>query len=212
MGESVNACHFQVACCGRSSNVGRRWIPERQRRVHRDAEHARSGGEADFVWQLHAAADGVYQVLHALRRPVQTSADPVSGRSGPSDRRALGRPEPGQKTVNGFIVPEPNTEGVLAEKWLINPASGDCNDYAVSKRFELLKRGWPARALLLSEVRTAWGEGHLVLIVRTSVGDLVLDNLTPQIRPWTRAPYHWVRMQTPNNPNFWASLGSRSSV
>jgi predicted transglutaminase-like cysteine proteinase len=114
------------------------------------------------------------------------------------------------KTVNGFIVPEPNTEGVMAEKWLINPASGDCNDYAVSKRYELLKRGWPARALLLSEVRTSWGEGHLVLVVRTSAGDLVLDNLTPQIRPWTRAPYQWVRMQTPKNPNFWASLGTRS--
>jgi len=114
------------------------------------------------------------------------------------------------KTVNASIVPEPNTEGLAGEKWIINPASGDCNDYAVSKRFELLKRGWPARTLLLSEVKTSWGEGHLILVVRTSVGDVVLDNLTPQIRPWTSAPYQWVRMQTPKNPNFWASLGSRS--
>jgi predicted transglutaminase-like cysteine proteinase len=114
------------------------------------------------------------------------------------------------KSVNTAIVPEPNTEGLAGEKWLINPSSGDCNDYAVSKRFELLKRGWPARALLLSEVKTSWGEGHLILVVRTSAGDLVLDNLTPQIRPWTRAPYRWVRMQTPKNPNFWASLGNRS--
>jgi predicted transglutaminase-like cysteine proteinase len=114
------------------------------------------------------------------------------------------------KTVNAAIVPEPNLEGLAGEKWLINPASGDCNDYAVSKRFELLKRGWPARALLLSEVKTEWGEGHLILVVRTSVGDLVLDNLTPQIRPWTRAPYRWVRMQTPKNPNYWASIAGRS--
>ena len=114
------------------------------------------------------------------------------------------------KIVNTTIVPEPNTEGLAGEKWLINPAGGDCNDYAVSKRFELLKRGWPARALLLSEVVTNWGEHHLILVVRTSVGDLVLDNLTPQIRSWTRAPYRWVRMQTSKNPNFWASLGSRS--
>ena len=69
------------------------------------------------------------------------------------------------KTVNAAIVPEPSTEGLAGEKWLINPASGDCNDYEVSKRFELLKRGWPARALLLSEVKTAWGEGHLILVV-----------------------------------------------
>jgi len=114
------------------------------------------------------------------------------------------------KSVNASLVPEPNTAGLAGEKWLVNPSRGDCNDYAVSKRAELLKRGWPARALLLSEVVTAWGEGHLILVVRTSVGDLVLDNLTPQIRPWTRAPYRWVRMQTPKNPNFWASLASRS--
>lgn len=114
-------------------------------------------------------------------------------------------------TVNNAIAPEPNTEGLMAEKWIINPASGDCNDYAVSKRFELLKRGWPARALLLSEVKTASGEGHLILVVRTSMGDFVLDNLTPQIRPWSRAPYRWVRIQTPKNPNYWASLGSRSA-
>lgn len=116
------------------------------------------------------------------------------------------------QTVNGSITPEANTEGLAGEKWIINPASGDCNDYAVSKRFELLKRGWPARALLLSEVVTSWGEHHLILVVRTSAGDLVLDNLTPQIRPWTRAPYHWVRMQTPKNPNFWALLGGSRNV
>jgi len=113
-------------------------------------------------------------------------------------------------TVNSSISPEPNTEGLAGEKWLINPSRGDCNDYAVSKRSQLLARGWPARSLLLSEVVTSWGEGHLILVVRTSAGDLMLDNLTPQIRPWTRASYRWVRMQTPRNPNFWAALGNRS--
>ena len=79
-------------------------------------------------------------------------------------------------------------KSLAAEKWLINPSHGDCNDYAVSKRSELLARGWPTRALLLSEVVTAWGEHHLVLVVRSSAGDLVLDNLTTQIRPWSREP------------------------
>lgn len=114
-------------------------------------------------------------------------------------------------SVNDSIAPEPNTEGLAGEKWLISPARGDCNDYAVTKRAELLERGWPARTLLLSEVVTSWGEHHLVLVVRTSAGDLVLDNLTPQIRPWSRAPYRWVRMQTPKNPNFWAKLDTRNA-
>jgi predicted transglutaminase-like cysteine proteinase len=115
------------------------------------------------------------------------------------------------KSVNSSIVPEPNTEGLAAEKWLISPSHGDCNDYAVTKRAELLGRGWPARTLLLSEVVTSSGEHHLILVVRTSAGDLILDNLTPQIRPWSRAPYHWVRMQTPKNPNFWATLDQRNA-
>jgi predicted transglutaminase-like cysteine proteinase len=114
-------------------------------------------------------------------------------------------------TVNASIVPERNTEGLAGEKWLIGPSRGDCNDYAVTKRSELLARGWPVRALLLSEVVTAWGEHHLVLVVRTSAGDLVLDNMTAQIRPWSRAGYQWVRIQTPKNPNYWASLGSRNA-
>jgi predicted transglutaminase-like cysteine proteinase len=42
-----------------------------------------------------------------------------------------------------------------------------------------------------------WGEHHLVLVVQTSAGDLVLDNMTTEIRPWARAPYQWVRIQTP---------------
>jgi predicted transglutaminase-like cysteine proteinase len=114
------------------------------------------------------------------------------------------------KDVNASIVPEHNSEGLAGEKWLIAPSSGDCNDYAVTKRSELLDRGWPTRALLLSEVVTSWGEHHLVLVVRTSSGDLVLDNMASEIRPWTRAPYQWVRIQTPKNPNYWASLGARN--
>ena len=114
------------------------------------------------------------------------------------------------RDVNASIRFERNNEGLSGEKWVINPATGDCNDYAVSKRHELLARGWSARSLLLSEVVTTWGEHHLVLVVRTSKGDLVLDNLSGHILPWTKKPYQWVRIQTPNNPKYWASLSERS--
>jgi len=112
-------------------------------------------------------------------------------------------------SVNANIVPERNYEGLSAEKWLIAPSSGDCNDYAVTKRSALLALGWPARALLLSEVVTHSGEHHLVLVVRSSSGDLVLDNLSHSIRPWSNVPYQWVRMQTPKNPNFWSTVAER---
>jgi predicted transglutaminase-like cysteine proteinase len=113
------------------------------------------------------------------------------------------------RSVNQDIVPERNERGLAGEAWLINPNRGDCNDYAVSKRYELLQRGWPARALLLSEVVINSGEHHLVLVVRTGSGDLVLDNLTAQIKPWSRVPYRWVRIQMPNESRLWATIAGR---
>lgn len=113
--------------------------------------------------------------------------------------------------VNRAIIPEANVEGLAGEKWLISPRSGDCNDYAVTKRHKLLVRGWPARVLLLSEVVTSWGEHHLVLVVRTQNGDFVADNLNPKIRSWSKAPYQWVRIQLPNSPVFWSSVANAAT-
>jgi predicted transglutaminase-like cysteine proteinase len=110
------------------------------------------------------------------------------------------------QTVNRNIIPESQERGRAVASWLINPDRGDCNDYAVSKRHELLNRGWPSGALLLSEVVTNWGQHHLVVVVRTRSGDLILDNLTPQIKPWARAPYRWVRIQMPNSPRLWTTI------
>jgi predicted transglutaminase-like cysteine proteinase len=115
------------------------------------------------------------------------------------------------RTVNSSIRPERNESGLAGEKWLLSPLRGDCNDYAVTKRHQLIARGWPARTVLLSEVVTVSGEHHLVTVVRTNDGDLVLDNLTDKIMPWSHTPYRWLRMQTPKNPNYWASV-SRQNV
>ncbi|MBH5369020.1 transglutaminase-like cysteine peptidase [Bradyrhizobium glycinis] len=111
------------------------------------------------------------------------------------------------RIVNRDIAPEPNELGLAGEQWLINPARGDCNDYAVTKRHELLARGWPSRALLLSEVIANSGEHHLILVVRTAEGDLVLDNMTQAIKLWSRVPYRWVRMQMPNS-RLWATIAT----
>jgi predicted transglutaminase-like cysteine proteinase len=114
------------------------------------------------------------------------------------------------RTVNSSIRPVRNEAGLAGEKWVLGPPGGDCNDYAVTKRHQLIARGWPARDVLLSEVVTVWGEHHLVTVVRSSAGDLVLDNLTDEIKPWSRTTYRWVRMQTPRNPNYWASVSGQN--
>src|SRR4030088_2548975 len=86
-------------------------------------------------------------------------------------------------SVNMSIIPTPKTYGSnLGDGWTIAPDMGDCNDYAVTKRHELLENGLPAKALRLSVVKTASGIGHLVLVVVTTKGDIVFDNLTQLIR------------------------------
>jgi predicted transglutaminase-like cysteine proteinase len=62
--------------------------------------------------------------------------------------------------------------------------------------------------VLLSEVIVPDGEHHLVLVVRTKEGDLVLDNLDANIRSvaMTYPDYQWVRIESPQNPKYWASV------
>lgn len=115
------------------------------------------------------------------------------------------------EAVNSKIRPERNELGLAGETWLINPGRGDCNDYAVTKRHELVDLGWPARTLLLSEVVTRSGEHHLVLVVRTGNGDLVLDNMSAQIRPWFKTSYRWVRIQQPTDSRLWAEVSERGA-
>jgi predicted transglutaminase-like cysteine proteinase len=108
--------------------------------------------------------------------------------------------------VNRAIKPEANLGGVMAEEWLVSPRRGDCNDYAVTKRHQLLARGWPSHSLLLTEVVVASGEHHLVLVVRTSEDDFVLDNLRATVRPVSQIEYAWVRAQQVENPKFWSTI------
>jgi predicted transglutaminase-like cysteine proteinase len=116
------------------------------------------------------------------------------------------------REVNREIIPQRNEGGLLNEEWLISPRAGDCNDYAVTKRHELLARGWPSRSLLLSEVVTGWGEHHLVVVVRLKDMDVVLDNLNANVLPIAMTRYQWVRVQSPYNPRFWSKVSLAGRV
>ena len=111
------------------------------------------------------------------------------------------------RSVNSAIAPMPKSYGAdLRDGWTIAPTAGDCNDYAVTKRHELLQSGLPAKALRLSVVTTASGIGHLVLVVATTKGDFVLDNLTEEIRPWQSTDYHWLKIQSAADAKFWYAV------
>lgn len=77
-------------------------------------------------------------------------------------------------TVNQSILPVVDKSDV----WSVNVTSGDCEDYALTKRDKLIRIGMPASALRISTgyIRST-GESHAVLIVRTDNGDYVLDNM-----------------------------------
>jgi predicted transglutaminase-like cysteine proteinase len=108
------------------------------------------------------------------------------------------------RDVNAAINPMAKGYGSnVQDGWTISPNMGDCNDYAVTKRHELLQNGLPAKALRLSVVQTASGIGHLVLVVVTTKGNLVLDNLTETIRSWQNTSYHWLKIQSATDARFW---------
>lgn len=106
--------------------------------------------------------------------------------------------------VNESIKPtRKNAAQVWKTGWRVSPPSGDCNDYAVTKRHILIEWGLPPSALILAVVKTSWGEGHLVLVVKSNVGDFVLDNLTNAIRPLAETDYDWIAVQSHENPRRW---------
>ena len=111
------------------------------------------------------------------------------------------------RSVNISIQPTLKSYGSdLGQGWTIAPDMGDCNDYAVTKRHALIESGLPSKALRLSVVKTASGAGHLVLVVVTTKGDIVLDNLTEAVREWQSTDYQWLKIQSASDPRFWNEI------
>lgn len=94
--------------------------------------------------------------------------------------------------------------------WQLGLSAGHCAIYAVQKRHDLIRAGLPSGALSLAVVTTPSSVLHLVLVVRTDRGAVVLDNLDKRIKPWTATPYQYRRIQSEANPMLWVSVaGSR---
>ena len=83
---------------------------------------------------------------------------------------------------------------------------GDCEDLVLLKRRDLIEKGWPVGALLITVVRQRNGEGHAVLTVETDRGDLVLDNLQPRVLVWSDTDYQYVKRQSELNSGQWMAI------
>jgi predicted transglutaminase-like cysteine proteinase len=116
--------------------------------------------------------------------------------------------------VNAAIEPVSDQDlyGVT-EYWTIpRSGRGDCEDYALLKRQQLMQVGWPASALLLTVVLDEKGEGHAILTARTGTGDYILDNKTDEMKLWHRTPYKFVMRQSYLNPRLWMSLDPKEAM
>lgn len=110
-------------------------------------------------------------------------------------------------SVNAKVRERNDASAGLGDDWRIAGKEGDCEDIAILKKSELMKRGWPASALLLTVV-TLGGSGHTVLTVRTDKGDLILDNLTGAVRNWSRTSYRYFARQSQSESGKWLRIDS----
>ena len=112
--------------------------------------------------------------------------------------------------VNAEIEPVSNLEhwGTLLDHWdYPTDGKGDCKIYALWKRKQLLDRGFPRQALLMTIVRDLEGNGHTILTVKTDKGDYILDNMVGEVRLWDATGYKFVKRQSQTDPNVWVSVG-----
>ena len=96
------------------------------------------------------------------------------------------------------------------EVWTIAlDGRGDCEDFALTKRKQLIDAGLPEPALRMAVVVTLRGEQHTVLTVATNRGDFVLDNLTNDVLSWNRTGYAWLARQDAGGRLGWVSFNGR---
>ena len=79
--------------------------------------------------------------------------------------------------------------------WEVADKVGDCDDFVLRKRQELIAKGWDAKTDLGIGIGTFNDRGkkvsHAVLIARTDQGDYVLDNRDNRIKAWNGAGLDW---------------------
>jgi predicted transglutaminase-like cysteine proteinase len=109
--------------------------------------------------------------------------------------------------INHAIVPVTDEQLYrTTEFWTYPNGYGDCEDFALLKRRELINAGWPASTLLLSVVKQADGEGHAVLLVRTDRGDFVLDNQVGSVELWSNTSYQFIKRQSQADAGRWVDM------
>ena len=166
---------------------------------------SQSEAKRAFISEYDNALAPLQFVKFCMNYDAECAAD-TAERTLPSGERAMSMLREVNSSVNASITPMQKSTNPMVARWTVAPSAGDCNDYAVTKRHQLIEMGWPRSALRLAVVLTG-GRGHLVLVARLAGGDFVLDNLSASVRSWNTADYEWISMQSGGNPHFWVAIG-----
>lgn len=110
--------------------------------------------------------------------------------------------------VNLSVRPRTDMEMWGVEEYWSYPVNGygDCEDYVLEKRKRLMALGVPASNLLITVVRQPNGDGHAVLVVNTSMGDFILDNLEMRVLRWSETEYTYLKRQSQRHAGMWVTI------
>ena len=117
------------------------------------------------------------------------------------------------RKVTGEVKPMTDKEHWgIEDRWdFPDDGCGDCEDYQILKRRLLADAGLPRRAMRMAVVIDEDGQGHAVMIVRTSRGDFALDNKRNPVLPWHQTGYVYVKQEGQEANMAWVSLGGATS-
>ncbi len=116
-------------------------------------------------------------------------------------------------SVNHSIVPMTDHDIYgRDEVWAFPDGVGDCEDFVLEKRRQLIEKGIPAGDLLITVVRKPDGEGHAVLTLRTSKGDFILDNLDRRVKLWIDTPYRYLKRQAVSDAGRWVTIENGANI
>lgn len=163
---------------------------------------ARADGSRQLDTAWIPAADGSAQPTPAWRAyceqsPSECALNPAEPATIKLDDRVWKALVAINKQVNATVSPREDIDhwGVI-DRWdYPDDGYGDCEDYQILKRRQLVETGLPRRALRMVVVLDELGQGHAVLAARTDQGDFILDNKRDQVLPWHQTGYVYIKSE-----------------
>ena len=169
------------------------------------AAHARAAMPLTMTAGLVAPAPDGFVGMCAESPQLCTSQQSNAPGAVPSDKVLMKMVKHINRRVNRYV----RWQADIGERWSLpvgdKHAVGDCEDYAIEKRVQLIAAGFPARDLHFAVGYLPNVGLHTVLVAEIGGRDIVLDSRTSWTMPWFDTPYVWVLRQSQQDPTVWQS-------